>query len=296
MKPVQYRNRRPVEYLPNDFRLALKSRRFYSHVFVSRRKRRKLPGIVVGAVGIAILLGGELIQGDFGLIFFVSGAVLIAVGAHFEIMNRVIYQYKYFIVPVFAVATLLVYTFWPQTFGFILPRQYVTELAHFSSGFPFSSNELTVIFGGGERVSVTYTKKQLEQTKNDSLSTSHTQFPFRAYLDGGKLFLDADILAGADLPPVRIRRNVIYGLPYRWDGNYDTRALEIVNPDTMPLFQLVCISEDTIRVKGVFEVKGGLVIADESGVTKAQGKRVLFYGTRPIFKYPSWRFPHQLIR
>ncbi len=294
MKPVQYRNRRPLEYLPHDIRLSLKSRRYYTRDFIIRRKRRKLPGIIVGATGIVLLLAGELIQGNFGIVLFLIGAALLAVGIHFEILNRLIHQYKYFVVPAVVLVLFVVYLFRPQTFTPIIPKQHVTLLAHYSSGFPFDSTGVTFVFGGGDRITATYTKRQLEEEKNDSLSGSRTQVPFKAYLDRGKLFIDTDIFAGPDLPPILIRRNVIRRLPYGWDGNYNNRALEIVSADTMPVFQLVYISENRIRVNGVFQTQGGLVIADESGVSSAQGKRVLFYGTRPIFKYPSWKYPHRL--
>ncbi|MCL4540655.1 MAG: hypothetical protein M1378_13840, partial [Bacteroidetes bacterium] len=187
MKPVQYRNRKPIEYLPNDFRLALKSRRYYSRVYVARWKRRKLPGIFVGASGIVLLLASELIQGTLGIVLFVNAAVLIAIGAHFEIINRVIHQYKFFIVPAIAAVLFLAYLLRPQTFGPLLPKQDVTQLSHFSSGFPFRSTKLTVMLGGGDRASVTYTKKQLEDAKSDSLSGSGTRLPFTVYLEDGKL-------------------------------------------------------------------------------------------------------------
>ena len=259
------------------------------------RRHRKLPGIIVGAGGVVVLLAGEMVQGSLGIVLFVAGAVLVAIGTHFEIINRVHHQFKYFIVPVVAVILCVVYVIRPQTFGALLPKQYVTQLSHFTSGFSFNSPELTVIFGGQDGVSASYTKKQLELAKNDSLSELPTQVPFKAYLDSGKLFLDANVFAGSDQPPIRIRRNVIYGLPFGWDGNYSSRALEIVSADTMPVFQIVFTSEDSIRVRGVFQDQQGLVIVDGTGVSTAQKKRVLFYGTRPIFKYPSWKFPHQLI-
>ncbi len=294
MKPVQYRNRRPIEYTPHDIRLALKSKRYYTRDFIIKRRRRKLPGIFVGVSGIIVLLAGELIQGGFGIVLFAIGTVLTAAGAHFEILNRVSHQYGYFIVPVIAVMLCMVYVIRPQTFTPLLPKQYESLLTHFSSGFPFNSTELTVIFGGRDGVSVKYTRKQLEEAKKDSLSETRTGIPFEAYLDNGKLFLNADVFAGTDVPPIRIRGNVIHGLPYRWDGNYNSRALEVVSADTMPVFQLVYISEDSIRIRGVFQLKGGLAIVDESGVSWAQKNRVLFYGTRSIFKYPSWKFQHQL--
>ncbi len=293
MKPVEYRNRNPIEYVSNDFRLALKSMRYHSREYIAKWKRKKLPGIPVGTAGVVILLAGELIQGATGTVLFEIGVALFAVGAHFEIVNRIVYQYKYFIVPAVAAALFLVYLIRPQVFGIVLPRQYVTELSHFSSGFPLTSTKLTVILGGGDKAAVTSTKKQLEEAKGDSLSGTGARLPFVIYLDRGKLFIEADVFAGGDRPPILIRRNVIYGLPYGWDGNYDSGALEIVSADTLPMFQLIFKSEDEIRVNGVFRSQGKLVIADQSGVTSVQGKLVLFYNTKPVFKYPSWKYPHQ---
>lgn len=249
----------------------------------------------MGAVGIVLVAAGELIKGPIGLILFIAGAVLVVLGIHFEILNRLVYQYKYFIVPTAVLVLFGVFLFRPQTFSPLLPRQYVSQLYRSSAGFPFNSKKLTVIFGGADRVSVTYTRKELEKAKTDSVSRTIGGIPFVAYLDSSKLYINANIYAGADSPPIHMRRNVVSGLPYRWDGNYNNRALEIVTPDTLPVFQLVYESIDTIRVRGVFQAKGELVIADESGVSEAQGKRVLFYGTRAIFKYPSWKYPGQLI-
>lgn len=294
MKPVHYRNRQPLEYTPHDLRLVLKTRRFYDHIFIPRRRRRKLPGRVVGSVGIVLVTAGELIKGQFGMLLFVAGILLLIVGLHFEILNRVAYEYKYFIVPVVVLALFGLYLVRPQMFRPLFPKQYVTQLVHLSAGFPFTSDRLTIIFGGKGMVSVTYTKQQLEQAKTDSLVRSRGGIPFIAYQDSSRLFIDADVYAGEDSPPILIRRNVVSGLPFKWDGNFNSRALEIVNPDTLPVFQLVYLSKDTIRIRGVFQAKGKLVIVDESGVTEAQGKRVLFYGTRAIFKYPSWKYPGQL--
>ncbi len=294
MNPIQYRNRRPLEYLPNDFRLAIKSKRFYSHIFLVRRKRRKLPGIFVGIVGMALLVTGELIAGSTGTALFVVSVGLIALGAHFELMNRLVRQFKYFVVPSVAAVICLAYVLIPQLFGPIMPRQHRTEVSRFSSGFHFDSRKLTVHIGGKGGFSVTYTKRQLEESKKDSASISGTAVPFTIYLDGGKLYVDADVFAGPDNPSIRIRRNTVEGMPFNWDGNYDSSAFEIVSPDTIPVFQLTYTLENNIMVKGVFRSQGRLVIADESGVIKTNSNRVLFYATKPIFKYPSWKYPHRL--
>lgn len=259
------------------------------------KPRRKLPGILVGSGGVVLLLASELIQGVLGNLLFIIAVLAIATGGHFEIVNRVFPQFKYFIVPIIAVILTIVYSVQPQFFQPILPKQEATQLSHFSSGFPFRSDELTLTFGGGEGASFTLSRKDLEQAKTSSTFRFGAQIPFNAYVDRGKLFIDINVFTGADLSPIHIKRNAILDLPDRWDGNYDYHALEIVNADTVPVFQLAYISEDHVVIKGIFPVQGGLAIADENGLSYVHGTRVLFYGTKPIFKYPSWKNPNKRI-
>lgn len=295
MKLPQYRNREPLQYRPYKFVKTRSSDRDFRRVYFPPKKRRKLPGVLVGSAGVVLLLVSELIQGVLGNVLFIIAVLSIATGGQFEIINRVFSQFKYFIVPIIAVILILVYLLRPQFFQPLLPKQDTTQLSHFSSGFPFSSNELTLTFGGGEGVSFTLPKRELEQGKTSSTFRFGAQIPFNAYVDRGKLFIDINVFAGTDLPLIHIKRNFIQDLPYRWDGDYDDHALEIVNADTVPVFQLMYMSEDHIVIKGIFPVQGGLAIADESGLSYVPGTRVLFYGTRPIFKYPSWKYPNKRI-
>ncbi len=295
MKLPQYRNREPLQYRPYKFTNTRSPYTSLGRVYLHSKPRRKLPGVLVGGAGVVILIVSELLQGVPGNVLFIIAVLSIATGGHLEIINRVFSQFKYTIVPTIAVMLTLVYLIRPQLFQPILPKQESTQLSQFSSGFPFSSDSLTFTFGHGEGVSFTLPRSQLEQAKPGSTYRFGAQIPFNAYVEGGKLFVDINVFTGADLPPIHIKRNVIHDLPDLWDGNYDGHALEIVNADTVPVFQLTCISEDHILVKGIFPVQGGLGIADESGLSFVHGTRVLFYGARPIFKYPSWKNPNKRI-
>lgn len=295
MKPTQYRNHRSLEYLPNDFRIALKSKRLRDFESILRTRKRRLPGIFTGSAGIALLILSELINSSIGTILFVLAALIALMGIHFEIVNRITRQYKYFIIPAASAMLLLAYIAWPQAFSAILPKQHVTLLSHYSAGFPLNAGKLTVMFGGGGRVSTTYTKGQLENVKRDSPSNSIMRIPLELRAEHDKLYLDADVFAGVNRPPIRIRRNVVSGLPYGWDGNYSGRALEIISADTIPVLQLYYVSADSIRINGVFKARGKLIIADGSGVSSVQGKLVLFYRATPMFKYPSWKYPNELL-
>ncbi len=294
MKPAQYRNHRPLEYLPNDFRIALKTKRLRDFEFILRRRKRRLPGIVTVSAGIALLVMSELINGGIGGALFILAAPITMFGIHFELVNRIARRYKYFVVPAASTMLLLAYAAWPQAFSVIVPKQHVTLLSRYSAGFPLNARKLTVTLGGGGRVSATYTKEKLDSAKGDSIPGSTMRIPLDFYTENNRLYVDADVFAGVNHPPIRIRRNVVSGLPHGWDGNYSNVALEIISADTIPVLQIYYVSADSIRVNGVFRAGGKLVIADGSGVSSVQGKLVLFYRATPMFKYPSWRYPNEL--
>jgi hypothetical protein len=295
VKLPQYRNRQPLEYRPHIYvsprRISEGHRRYY----VAKWKPKKLPGVLVGINGIVVLLASEFIHESIGILLFLVGFILLLTGAHFEIVNRAHFQQKYFIVPITVVTLALAYLILPKFFQSILPRQDIPHLTGFSSGFPIASDTVTFSFGGGRGVSFTYTRKELEQAKAVKYAPAEGQIPFRPYVDGGRLFFDADVYVSPDHQPIQIRRNTVGELPFRWDGNSSNRALEIVNADTMPVFQLLYKSADSVLVRGIFPVQDRLAIADESGLSYVQGKRVLFYGANRIFKYPSWKYPKQRV-
>lgn len=113
--------------------------------------------------------------------------------------------------------------------------------------------------------------------------------PFRAYIEGGLLYVDASVFTGDTAEPViEIARNQYKRIPPGWDVNSTPAALEIVNERGEPVFHLIYKSPSEAKVEGVFQTPDGAYVIDEHG----QG-----YGLKPdikpVFKYPSWKYPGQ---
>jgi hypothetical protein len=73
-----------------------------------------------------------------------------------------------------------------------------------------------------------------------------------------------------------------------WDRNYDETALEVVDEKQLPVLQVFWKTPTTLVVNGIFQFQSGqIVIADDKGSRPfKQGDRL-----KPLFKYPSRRFP-----
>ena len=122
------------------------------------------------------MIASEFIDDSFGILLFVVGLVLMATGAHFEIVNRVHLQQKYLMVPSIAVILLLIYLILPQFFRLILPRQNIPQVVSFSPGFPVSSNRLTFAIGGGGETAITFTRDKWTMLKSTQLSARRQKF------------------------------------------------------------------------------------------------------------------------
>lgn len=117
--------------------------------------------------------------------------------------------------------------------------------------------------------------------------------PFKPYIENGKLFVDVNIYSESGFPPIKIIKNELHNLPDNWDRNFNNKALEIVNEDKKPVYQLIYKAPFNINIKGVFPIPGGVLVADD-----IKGVSMISYNNfpvkiklSPIFKYPSWRYP-----
>jgi hypothetical protein len=87
-------------------------------------------------------------------------------------------------------------------------------------------------------------------------------------------------------------------MPGDWDRNYDTNAFEIVGPDGQVIFQEIYSLPEHVIVNGLFPgPQPGLMLgAFGSDIMIAPVGKILAKMTNrtPVFKYPSWKFPHEL--
>lgn len=108
------------------------------------------------------------------------------------------------------------------------------------------------------------------------------------------MYVDVDIYSKTGFPPIKIIKNVLYNLPSDWDRNSSEIALEIVNENKQPVYQLVYKEPFHLNIKGIFPHSLGVFIADDrGGVSSILYDRLYLVSIKlkPIFKYPSWRYP-----
>jgi hypothetical protein len=75
--------------------------------------------------------------------------------------------------------------------------------------------------------------------------------PIKLYVEERRLFADVTIL---DSPssPIEVRHNEYVVRPTGWDKNSDSSALEIVDADLNPVFQMIYSSNYSILINGIF--------------------------------------------
>jgi hypothetical protein len=79
--------------------------------------------------------------------------------------------------------------------------------------------------------------------------------------------------------------------PPNWDRNMNDNALEIVDQDANPVFQLIRLRPSHFLITGIFPVPGGgFMLAGDHGISYVATVPADFTIT-PIFRYPSWKYP-----
>ena len=126
---------------------------------------------------------------------------------------------------------------------------------------------------------------------------STNQIPIGVSLINNRFYIVASVpIDGTNLMTTHgIFVTKIYGaaaypddLPWKWDLNYSSNALEFVDEDYNPMFQVIYLRPNRIAVKGYFAVGDRYLIL---------GEKIVFFGRlpidktksdlKPLFKYPS---------
>ncbi len=158
----------------------------------------------------------------------------------------------------------------------------------------FTENVQDVSFSLGERgITVGYNITELKRSPKEPFNFGGFS-PVRLYVENDKPYADVQIYAGTGLPPISIKRNVLSNKPPNWDFNSNRSALEIVNENRVPAYQFYYKSSSHIVMNGIFPFPGGLILANESGAIVNPILPASFI-LRPIFKYPSWKYPGQYV-
>jgi hypothetical protein len=119
--------------------------------------------------------------------------------------------------------------------------------------------------------------------------------PAFLYAENGKPYIDIDLYGIPNEPPVRLRQNKLMNRPSLWDKNSDEKALEVVNEKGQPIFQIYYKTDSHIVVNGLFYNGFVPVLAYDEGISTGIDLDKIQYPIKPIFKYPSEKYPSQRI-
>jgi hypothetical protein len=106
-----------------------------------------------------------------------------------------------------------------------------------------------------------------------------------AYIDKGKLYVDASLYGDPTHQVVKIEHNAFNAPPLNWDRNFDSSALEIVDGQNNPRFQLIYRDSHTALVKGIFIHPSGMMVVNDHGMFFNPTEPLS--GLKRLFKYPS---------
>jgi hypothetical protein len=139
----------------------------------------------------------------------------------------------------------------------------------------------------------TYTLAELQEQAREPFDF-YGYKPVRIFEDNGNIYADFTVWGGVGQSPIKVRRNEFTVRPVGWDRNSNQNALEVVNANQVPVFQMIYKTESHIVVNGIFPTPGGLLVADEHGVRREGNLATMPLSIHRIFKYPSWKYPGQM--
>jgi hypothetical protein len=154
----------------------------------------------------------------------------------------------------------------------------------------FTVNVESFDFSLGEKgFSVGYEVAALEKKPAEPYNFNGFK-PVKLYVGKGVLYADVSIYGGSGMPPLKIRHNQLSGKPPDWDFNSNETAFEVVTEHNTPIYQFYYKTPTHIVVNGVFPFPGGLILAGPEGAILNPFLPASFR-LKPIFKYPSWKYP-----
>lgn len=114
------------------------------------------------------------------------------------------------------------------------------------------------------------------------------------YVENGRVYVNAVLFGDENQKVVTIKHNEFTSPPAKWDRNFDDTALEIVDGNLVPRFQLIYKDTRTVIINGVYPHPGGLIVMADDGMT-INPTPPLRVTMRRRFKYPSRLYQGQEI-
>lgn len=158
----------------------------------------------------------------------------------------------------------------------------------------FSEEIESFSFSLGEHgITVSYTKDELKKEHINRAFNFGGYRPVELYIENNQLYADVKIYGGRGFPPIQIKKNKLSNKPDDWNFNSNEKAIEIVTDEKIPIYQFFYKSPSHIVMNGIFPYPGGFIIANENGAIQMKdlSNKLVVFKLKPIFKYPSWKYP-----
>lgn len=234
-------------------------------------------------IAITLILGGLTYYSPSpGILYLIPGGltlVIVRLGWKYRTRNRIVVPAVSFGVSVLLFLAFAVIVSSRSKIG--------QEAASAGPTFRPGIEKVDLTFGSNHFI---YDVSQLQKTSAHPLMLGGL-VPIILYVEGDKLYADVTLFGGPGLPAVVVKHNNFLVRPPGWDANSDSSALEVVDSQLRPVFQMTYASEQHIIINGYFPYPGGLVVATDAGMTN-NPTGALPPLTR-IFRYPSWKYPSQ---
>ena len=167
---------------------------------------------------------------------------------------------------------------------------------------PENCQDVTLIWGGN------FFGDYVSKARNTNLPINiQGVTPFSIRVENNRLYIDCNFFT-QDYGFIQIRRDSISPqLPQKWDMNTSSNALEIVNENGTPVFQLFYRRPDEVAINGVFQIGGMVWFASDKTLehfgtnnddfikASRTNFKELTDRTHPIFKYPAWNHKGQMV-
>jgi len=160
---------------------------------------------------------------------------------------------------------------------------------------------VSFVFAGGDSASPIAKEDEtvnlLVTFQQDTNGAYHAIPVVGGHVSNNRFFADVTIPDAFPFGPFKLSGNKIDGhLPSAWQMNCDANAVEIVNNDFVPVYQVIYRRPNVIEIYGEFVVGNGVYVLTRQGM---EGRRDFVdpavLELKRIFKYPATSYPGQRV-
>ena len=158
------------------------------------------------------------------------------------------------------------------------------------------SQQISISLGeNGASYEYTWSDFQSKTADGEEVAVPFSQFgiTFYAYVSNDRISVNASLYGSQENPLVQISSNSLVSLPSNWDDYHYNVALEIVDNNQDPVFQLIYETPFHLVINGIFPTNNGILYATDLGL-RNNAVPISNFHLNSIFRYPSSKYPSQV--